>query len=367
MTELTQSLLRALETIGCDLGDKSSELFVIRPDETTHRPRPIATTRQAFRKEFEGRRRSHVVIEVGTHSRWVSALLEELGHVVTIANARQVKLISESSRKDDEVDARLLARIGRADASLLSPIKHRGDQVQTDLALAKTRDSLVRGRTLLVNQIRGLVKSFGERLPACDAACFHRKTKEVVPQSLKPAVDPLYELLGEMEKQIVVLEKRIEELVATRYPEVEVVAQPRGVGILTAFVFVLTLEDKHRFRKSRDVGAFVGLTPKRRKSGNSDPQLRITKAGDPMLRRLLMQCAHYILGPFGGQSDLRSWGDQLCQRGGSSARKKAKVAMARKLAVLMHRLWVTGEVYEPVGYAQKQREHRLARREAAIA
>jgi transposase len=142
---------------------------------------------------------------------------------------------------------------------------------------------------------------------------------------------------------------------------VEIVSQPKGVGVLTGLVFILTLEDKSRFAKSRDAGAFVGLTPKKRKSGDDDPQLRITKAGDEFLRRLLVQSAHYILGPFGEDSDLRRWGLAQCARGGKAAKKRSRVAVARKLAVLMHRLWVTGEIYQPVGY------HQIAVQQGSIA
>jgi len=360
MTKYTQTQLRGLETIGCDLGDRKSDLFVIRPDETTWRPKPLATTRDGFREFFAGRPMAHVVLEVGTHSRWTSALLEELGHVVTIANPRKVRLIAESDQKTDEFDPELLARLARADVKLLSPIEHRGEQAQAGLAIPKTRDALVRCRTMLVNQARGLVKSFGFRLPTCDAESFHRKTKPDVPEALKPALLPIYEVLEELAKRIAAFDRKVEELVKTRYPDAEVVAQMKGVGLLTGLVFVLTLEDKKRFAKSRDVGPFLGLTPRRRKSGLGDPQLGITKAGDPFLRRLLVQSAHYILGPFGEDSDLRRWGLQLCQRGGKSAKKRARVAVARKLSTLMHRLWVTGEVYQPLGYHQERQQKRTA-------
>lgn len=351
MDKFTQIQLQTLETIGCDLGDKKCDLFRILPNGSTDRPKPLATTREAFQKFFAGRARVHVVLEVGTHSRWVSALLEKLGHVVTIANPRNVKLISSSNHKHDEADAELLARMGRADVALLSPIRHRGDQAQADLAIAKVRDALVGCRTKLVNQARGLTKSFGFRLPTCDAECFHRKAKESIPSDLAPALLPLFETIEAISLRIAAFDKKIEQLVRTRYPEAEIVAQPTGIGLLTALVFVLTIEDKHRFAKSREVGPYVGLTPRQRQSGKQDPQLHITKAGDPLLRRLLVQSANYILGPLcRSESDLRRWGLELCRRGGKSAKLRARVATARKLAVLMHRLWVTGEDYQALGY-----------------
>jgi transposase len=347
------------ETIGCDLGDKTSELCILSDGGGLRRPKPIKTTGAGFRAFFEGRARAHVVIEVGTHSRWVSELLMQLGQKVTVANPRKLKLITASNTKTDRNDAEWLARLGRADVELLAPVEHRGSQAQADLAVAKARDLLVTNRTKLVNSIRGTVKSFGERLPGCTAESFHRLARSGVPDSLKPALEPLFETLGAMEKQIAVYEKTLKQL-AERYPDVEVVSQPDGVGLLTALVFMLTVEDKNRFEKSRMAGAFLGMVPRKDQSGTSDKQLNITKAGDPFVRRLLVCSANYILGPFGKDSDLRRWGLKLASRGGKNARKRAKVAVARKLAVLMHRLWVTGEVYEPLRNASKQPQEQRA-------
>ena len=339
------------ETIGCDLGDKQTEICILGPKGKIERPRPVKTTPKAMR-EFFTREPALVVIEIGTHSRWVSELLGELGHRVVVANPHRLKLISSSNSKRDVADAELLARLGRADQKLLSPIVHRSSGAQVDLAVAKTRDLLVRCRTKLVNQARGLVKSFGARLPKCDAEAFHRQARAHVPAALKTALDPIFRMLEALEKEIKAYNKTIERL-ARKYPDVEILSQPNGVGTLTALVYLLTIEDKTRFKKSRTAGAFIGLRPKQDQSGDTDKQLRITKAGDPMLRRLLVTSANYILGPFGRDSDLRRWGLAIAQRGGKNARRRAKVAVARKLAVLMHRLWTTGEAYEPLGYHKK--------------
>ena len=341
-----------IETIGCDLGDKQSELCVLLPNGELQRPGPVKTTRKAF-TEFFTRPRAHVVIEAGVHSRWVGDVLRRLGHKVTVANPRRVKLISESNRKQDKRDAELLARLGRADEELLSPIVHRGNEAQADLAVAKSRDVLVQTRTRLVNHVRGLVKSFGERVPGCTAESFHKKAKEHVPEALRPALGPIFSVLEHLHEQIAAHDKTIKQL-AKKYPDVAVVSQPKGVGDLTALVFVLTLEDKTRFAKSRAVGAFVGFNPRKDQSGDTDKQLGITKTGDAFLRRLAVNSANFILGPFGEDSELRRWGLQLAQRGGKNARRRAKVAVARKLMVLMHRLWVTGEVYEPLGYKRNE-------------
>ena len=342
-----------IETIGCDLGDKTSAIYVLAPDGTKQQHR-VKTTQAALRAFFT-RARAHAVIEVGAHSRWVSELLKELGHQVTIANPRRVKAISESDTKTDRADAELLARLGRADVQLLAPVQHRGRAAQADLAIIKGRDALVRSRTRLVNHVRGVVKSFGERLPKCTAESFHRRTRDLVPKDLQVAVEPLYEALTAIDLQIRNQDRLIEKT-AEKYPDVAVLSQPHGVGVLTALAYVLTVEDKERFKKSRMAGAFLGLVPRKDQSGDGDPQLSITKSGDPFLRRLLVGSANHILGPFGKDSDLRHWGLELAKRGGKNAKKRAKVAVARKLAVLLHRLWVTGEVYKPLGY----REERIA-------
>jgi transposase len=347
-----------IDTIGCDLGDKKSEICVLGADGAV-KERTSAWTNRKGMAAFFTRPTAHVVVEVGTHSRWVRDLLLELGHQVTVANPRRVKLISASDNKTDRHDAELLARLGRVDVKLLAPVEHREAQVQADLAVAKARDTLVATRTKLVNHVRGTVKSFGERLPMCSAASFARQTRKRLPVQLKPALEPVYQALERIDEQIKEQDKMIER-VAKRYPDVDVVSQISGVGVLTALVFVLTIEDKDRFSKSRMVGAFLGLRSRKSSSGNDDPQLRITKAGDPFLRRLLVNGANYILGPFGQDSDLRRWGLELAKRGGKNAKKRAKVAVARKLGVLMHRLWVTGEIYEPLGYHQRQLDQKRA-------
>jgi len=228
-----------METIGCDLGDKQSEMCILLADGSVEQSASVKTTLNAFTKFFT-RAPAHVVIEVGTHSRWVSELLKQLGHQVTVANPRHIKLISQSGRKRDKKDAQWLARLGAANLQLLAPVQHRSRAAQADLAVTKARDVLVRMRTKLVNHARGLIKSFGERLPSCTAESFHRKAKTSVPAALKPALDPLFCTLEQLEKQIDAYDEQVKQF-AKKYPDVEVIAQPKGVGTLTALAFLLTL------------------------------------------------------------------------------------------------------------------------------
>lgn len=337
-------------TVGCDLGDRKSALCFLDADGDVVRRDDCATTRQGFRRMFQDIPPARVVIEVGTHSRWVSELLRELGHEVVVANPRRVKLISHNQAKCDITDAELLARLGRADATLLSPVAHRGEQAQTDLAVIKSRACLVEARNRLINHARGMVKSFGERLPRCSTAAFAKKTCSSVPENLRPALEPIFEAIRAVDEQLKRLDHMIEDTLAPRHTDVEVLTTIDGVGVLTALTFILTLEDPQRFTKSRKVGAFLGLRARTSQSGERDPELSITKAGDTYLRSLLVNCAHYILGPFGPGSDLRDWGLRLAARGKKNAKKRAVVAVARRLAVTLHRMWVTGEAYQPRGH-----------------
>jgi transposase len=150
--------------------------------------------------------------------------------------------------------------------------------------------------------------------------------------------------------EIKVFDQRIEKLASEKYMHTKLLRQVPGVGPVTALAYVLTLETPLRFAKSRDVGPYLGLVPKQEDSGDSQPQLGISKAGDRMVRKLLVGSAQFILGPFGPDTDLRRFGMKLCERGGKNAKKRAAVAVARKLAVLLHRLWASGEVYEPLGH-----------------
>jgi transposase len=334
--------------VGVDLGDRSSQ--VCRLDRETGailEERRLSTTSSSLQRYFAGTGHCLVIVESGTHTPWVRRLLESIGHQVIVANASKVRAISASLRKTDERDARCLAQLGRVDPELLSPIHGRSEQSQQALAVVRCREGLVKARTMLINQVRGMVKSFGARLPGCSAKSFARAVpQQGLPPGLKAAVEPLLAVIADLSERIRAYNQDIEAW-AKRFAVTERLRQIKGVGALTALTFVLTLDDPHRFARSRSVGPYLGLAPGSRDSSDSKPQLPITKHGDSLLRRLLVQAAHYIVGPFGQDSDLRSFGLELARRGGKNGKKRAVVAVARKLAVLLHRLWVSGEDYEP--------------------
>lgn len=335
-------------TVGLDVGDRWS--YCCELDEATGEAVEegrVRTTAQALEQRFRGPRK-RVVLEVGCQSPWISRLLGSLGHEVLVANARQVHLIHGSGNKSDRVDAESLARLGRFDPRLLRAIEHRGESVQVDRAMLKARDVLVRSRARLIGHVRGMVKSLGSRVRRSSSEHFAVCAAEDVPEALQPALAPVIEQIAALTATIRTYDREIEQMAQERYPETELLRQVDGVGPITSLAFVLKVEDPQRFGRSRTLGPYLGLVPRRDQSGARDPQLRITKQGDPFVRRLLIQCARYLLGPFGKDCALRRHGLRIAERGGANAKKRAAVAVARKLAVLLHHLWLTAEVYEPL-------------------
>jgi len=341
-------------TIGMDLGDKISHYYVLDSEGELVREGTLTTTKKGMKQRFGSLQRCRIAMEVGTHSPWVSRLLGSLGHEVIVANARQVKLISASSRKSDRLDAQTLARLARMDPELLRPIRHRSEKAQGHLMQVRVRSALVETRTGLINTARGLAKAMGERLPACDADQMGVEKMQGLPAELAEALAPLLETVESLTERIKEWDQKLEQLAGREYPETELLRQVSGVGSLIALTFVLTLEDPNRFGKSRDVGCYLGLRPRRSESGERQPQLGISKEGDVYLRKLLVQGAHCILSQRSPDTDLKRWGLKLAGKGNKNAKKRALVAVARKLAILLHHLWVSGEVYEPLRNSQQQ-------------
>jgi transposase len=340
-------------TIGLDLGDRWSFYCVLDEAGKIIVEQKVPTTPEGMKQTFARIPRSLMALETGTHSPWVSRLLTELGHQVIVAHAQKVELITKSSRKDDRHDARTLARLARIDPELLGPVRHRSAQAQIHLTVIRARAELVSARTALVNAARGLVKSFGQRLPKCGTQQVSRDLAAGLSTELREVLQPLLQEIESLNERIQEYDQRMEKIAKESYPQVVLLKQVKGVGTQIALTYVLTIEDPYRFAKSRQVGCFLGLRPGRRNSGESEPQKKISKEGDRYLRTMMVQGAHYILGPFGADSDLRRWGLKLAERGGKNAKKRAVVAVARKLAILLHRLWVSGEVYEPLRNSQQ--------------
>lgn len=329
--------------IGMDLGDQESQLCVLGADHEIRQEVRVRMTTPALQAWFGAvNKRALVVMEAGSHSPWVSRLVEALGHGVVVADPRRLRLISASDKKNDAEDARMLARVAAAMPELLKVVKHRSAEAQKDLTVIRARARLIEVRTKLWCSLRGLAKSLGSRLPRRVTA--ERIQELAILEPMWRALEDVGRRINEYDQQITALEKK--------YPQVARLQQIAGVGPVISLTFLLTLDDPMRFHKSRQIGSYLGLRPRQRDSGQSQPQLRITKAGDKYLRSLLIQGAQYILGKFGPDTDLKRWGLKLAARGGKNAKKRAVVAVARKLAVLLHRLWCDGRAYEPLRHSQ---------------
>ena len=337
-------------TVGVDLGDQWSNYCILGLSGETLAEGQLGTRREDVTEFFQGLAISRVVVEVGTHSAWVQEVIAGLGHEVLVANPRMMEGAKRRRRKNDRIDAGKLARLGRVDPKSLYPIRHRSSQVRKDLLVLRARDALVASRTELINTVRALVKTMGARLSSCSSEVFWKKADMEIPTELRETLQPLLRLIATLNDEIKSYDQNIEELASKKYRHTQLLRQVTGVGPITALAYVLTLETPLRFARSRDVGPYLGLVPKQEDSGDSQPQLGISKAGDQMVRKLLVGSAQYILGPFGPDTDLRRFGMKLCERGGKNAKKRAVVAVARKLAVLLHRLWANGEVYVPLGH-----------------
>ena len=208
-----------------------------------------------------------------------------------VAHAQKVQWITKSNRKDDRHDARTLARLARIDPELLGPVRHRSVKAQLHLTVIRARAELVSARTALVNAARGLVKSYGQRLPKCGTYQVSRELATALSTELRDVLQPLLQAIESLNERIKEYDERMEKIATEVYPEVSLLKQVKGVGTQIALTYVLTIEDPYRFAKSREVGCFLGLRPGRRNSGESEPQKGISKEGDRYLRTMMVQGA----------------------------------------------------------------------------
>jgi transposase len=356
-TTATHTSVELPTTMGLDLSDRVGHYHVQRGDGLTLATGKVALLREDLAALFGLWKGCRLVIEAGGHSPWISRLGQECGMEVVVANPRRVELISKSDRKTDRADAETLAELGRTNVKLLAPITHRSKEAQAHLAIQRARDAAVNVRTSLINHVRGVLKSNGHRAPGVSPESFGIRAAESIPSELAAALNPLLRLIQQVSAQIKHFDQQIARLGQKQYPVTQFLQRLPGVGPIVSLAFVLTLDDPKRFESTRDVGAYLGLVPRQKSSGKSDPQMHITKAGDCAMRRLLVLAANYIMGRFGPDCDLRRFGLRIAGDGtNKTAKKRARVAVARKLAVLMHHLWRTGEVYDPFYLAKKRGE-----------
>ena len=344
------NLSRASEKIyfGLDVSQKTIEIFAVMGEDGISMGK-ISNDRNSLEEFFDKihapAKAITVALETGTHSAWISRCLEKRGHEVIVAHARDLAFIYKDSKKSDRIDAEKLARMARADKRLLHPVMLMDRKRQEALLAIKARDLLVKNRTCIINAMRGYLRSFGIE----DSEYSHDTINQLystLPKEIRLNLRGLFTALTAMNNCIKDYDRRIAKM-AQEYPETQTLQQIKGVGPLIALTFALVIGDPKRFT-SRECSSYTGLAPKRDQSGEVDKQLGITKCGNNLLRRLLVQGAQYIMGPFGEDCNLRDFGNRIAQRGGSIARKKAKVAVARKLAIIMLALWRNPDVaYDP--------------------
>lgn len=351
-----QKQTRQQTVIGIDLGDSKHAICVTGKGGEVQREFWLANQRKELERLALDYPKARVAMEVGTHSPWISRLLESKGMEVFVANSRKLRAIYENERKCDRQDARMLAKIARLDPELLAPVRHGSEDSQKDLLPIKLRDALVRQRAAIINTVRASLKALGVRLELASTASFARQARQALQEEradLLGIIAPALSALEALGTQITVFDKAIDHIAVQRHPQAQKLRQIGGVGPITSLAFVLLVEDPQRFAQSRDVGSYLGLTPRRDQSGKTDKQLPISKAGNRYLRCLLVQSAQYLLGRHGKDCDLRRYGLRLAARGGKAAKKKAVIAVARKLSVLMLTLWRQGSDYEPLRSQQR--------------
>lgn len=336
--------------IGIDLGDIKHAICVTDKDGKILKEDTVLNTHDGLEELADLYPNSLVAMETGTHSPWISRFFTAKGAKVLVANARKLRAIYQNDRKSDALDARMLAKLARLDPDLLHPIEHISEEAQRDQLAIKLRDSLVRQRVNIMASVRSTLKSLGIRFRSSCSPCFSQYARHALEEhpEILPAIEPSLDVIDLLTAKIKHYDKAIARRAKEHYPITDKLQQIAGIGPITALCFVLTVENPKRFANPRDVGAFLGLVPRRDQSGQSDKQLPISKAGNRYLRTLLVQAAQYILGHFGPDCDLRRYGMKIAARGGKAAKKRAVIAVARKLSVLMLILWQSQSDYEPL-------------------
>ena len=341
--------IKSTHTIGIDLGDKAHETCTLNAEGEIIERSTVLNNQEDLIAFSRANRGATLIMEAGCHSPWISRLFTEKGHKVIVANPRKLRAIYEADNKNDQRDAEMLARIGRFDRKLLYGIDHKSEAHQRALKIIDARDVLVAARVKLVNHVRGSLKSLGIFLPSgCSTESFARKAREHLEDTDYALLAPVIETIADLSVRIKAEDKHIDQMIDKDYPEAQKLLTIPGVGPITALAFVLIIGSPDRFAKAREVGAFLGLVPGRDQSGDTDKPMRITKAGNRMLRRLLVSCAQYTLGQFGPPSALKEAGERKIATGAKVAKKKAVVKTARKLAVMMLALWKNPDAeYQP--------------------
>lgn len=328
--------------VAIDLHDEYSQLCVMSPSREKLTEARVPTTRVALADFFAQRQRSRVIYEAGPHALWVGELLKELGHEPIACHPRRVRLIAEGRNKNDRMDAEILARLSLSDLELIRPIHQRSRSTLDQRSVIRARAAVVDAQKRLRTMLRGLVKPFGLRVHRGKKRALAELSTAALPPLVRVSVDSVLQILTATAEQIAILDKHVEQICEQNVATTRLQTIP-GVGPLVAAAFVHAIEDPKRFA-SNDIGPYIGLTPSNRSSaGKKLAPKEKGRPGDPYLRSLLLQAAWTLMNSR-SESDLARWGRGLVERIGP---KKAAFALARKLATLMHHLWLREEDFQP--------------------
>ena len=330
-------------TIGADVSDRTTKICVMTKADGGERRIVVettcATTKAGFEEAFSKFDRSWpVVFETGTHCRWMDRLFRRMGFKTIVGNPGKIPSITKSNTKNDRNDARELARLAIADPAMLHPVFLRDEVYQQMLRFHHARNVLISQRTQTINQIRGFAKSMGYRIECSSTGRFHEQRKAGWPNELEECTWPLMGVLKAINLKIKAYDKLIARLAERPEfkPMIERVRVVYGVGTIGSTVFVAAIGGRpDRFDRVRDIGPYFGMIPKQDQSGDDDKQLHITHAGPEIVRTALVECAGVVMMEKSKDTDLKLKGLRIAMRGGKIARKKAKVAVARGLAVAM--------------------------------
>lgn len=331
--------------VGLDVSLKLTSICIVdrtgkveREGVVTSDPEAIAT--------FIKLHASHVVrigLETGATSTWLWTELNKIGLPVICIDARHAKAVLKMQiNKSDRNDAAGIARIMQC--GWYKEVSVKGLDSHATKALLVSRALLVKIKRDIENQIRGLLKNLGLVIGRAKANVFAARAAQLAQDrsELSAAVDPLLKAREAVEQQIADLDRKVLRL-ARNNAQVRRFMTAPGVGPVTALCFLATIDDPARFKRSRSVGAYAGLTTRRYASGEIDWTGRISKCGDKMLRSYLYEAANVLLTRVAKWSALKAWGIRLAKRSGL---RKAKVAVARKLAVILHRMWIDGTEFK---------------------
>ena len=333
-------------TIGLDLGNTFTKAVGLDARGNVVLREDLHNDAETLKAFFEAHPGATVGMETGTHCRWIAALAASCGCDAVIGNARKLRLISESSRKNDWNDAESIARLCRFDRKLFHPVTLRDGEHHRLYQLLRQRDALVSMRTALVNQLRGFAKAGGTMLPRRDARSFLSLRDSMPPEFLRD-FKPLLKALEDLARRIAAAEAILGQFVRRHFRKMDERLQTvPGVGPVASAAFIALVPDPGRFKSAREAGPYFGLVPKQDQSGDGHRPCRITHEGSPFMRKTLVNAANALLKKSARDTALKRFGERLSRRGqGKVARRKAKVALARKLAVTMLAMMRRGEDY----------------------